>query len=451
MKLSFHGAAREVTGSCNLLEAAGHKILVDCGMFQGGQFNEEKNQDKFIFNPAELSAVVVTHSHLDHVGRLPLLIKDGFSGFIYATPPTVELTRLILEDALEVMTYNNRHYGAPILYDLTDIGRTIGQFKSVDYHRITEIVPGIKVELYDAGHIFGSAFVRVEAEGKQMIFSGDIGNVNVPILRDTEMAPGGMDAILCESTYGDRLHESTDKRQELIEKMVSAAIGRGGVLMIPSFSLERTQELLYDLNDLVERKKKLPRVPIFLDSPLAINATRVYRKYPQYYDEEATWLIKNGEDLFQFPGLEMTETKEQSKRINETRGPKIIIAGAGMMNGGRIVHHALRYLSDERNTLLIIGYQAVGTLGRKILEGESPVEIMGERVRVRCQIKAIGALSAHGDQDKLLDWVGGETALPKKVYINHGEPPAAEALAQRLTGDLGVKATVVNFGLEVGI
>ncbi|MFA5062098.1 MAG: MBL fold metallo-hydrolase [Patescibacteria group bacterium] len=451
MKISFYGAAREVTGSCNLFEAGGQKILIDCGMFQGGQFNEEKNFNPLGFDPKELSAVIVTHSHLDHVGRLPLLIKGGYTRFFYATPATIELTRLILEDALEVMNYNQRKFGHKVLYEEPDIAAVMQQFKEVDYGEEFELAPDIRFKFFDAGHIFGSAFVLFETEGKRVVFSGDIGNVNVPILRDTEILPADVDALVCESTYGDRLHESTEARQQLIENLVINGLGRGGVLMIPSFSLERTQELLYDLNDLVDRKQRLPRVPIYLDSPLAINATKVYREFPEYYDEEAEKLFKDGDDLFQFPGLMMTETKEESKRINQTPGAKIIIAGAGMMNGGRIVHHAMRYLSDERNSLLIVGYQSQGTLGRRILDGESPVEIMGERIPVHCQVKAIGALSAHGDQNKLLDWVGGGTSLPKKVFINHGEPNASEALAKRLTGDLGVKATVVNFGLEVEV
>lgn len=455
MHITFFGAAREVTGSCNLLNISGINILIDCGMFQGGVENENKNFDPLPFNPIDINAVIVTHAHLDHVGRLPLLVKGGFSGYFYATPATIELAELILEDALQVMTYNNEKMGTPILYSHTDIAGVMMQFKPVDYHE-QMVLPGsgseqIKVEFFDAGHIFGSAFVLFEGEGKRVVFSGDIGNTNVPILRETEMLPGDLDALVCESTYGDRLHESSEKRQEVIERMVLEAVSHGGVLMIPSFSLERTQELIYDLNDLIDRKNKLPRVPIFLDSPLAIGATKVYRKFVNYYDEDATNLIKKGDDLFRFPGLTMCDTKEESKRINQVPNPKIIIAGAGMMNGGRIVHHARRYLSDENSTLLIIGYQASGTLGRRILEGESPVNIYGEEIPVRCHIDAIGALSAHGDQEKLLSWIGGGVMTPKKVYLNHGEPLAAEALSERLKEDLSVKATVINFGLTVEI
>ncbi len=451
MQLAFYGAAGEVTGSCNMITTGNKKFLVDCGMFQGNQFNEDKNRDPFLFNPAGLSGVVVTHAHLDHVGRLPLLVKNGYEGKFYATPPTVELTELILDDALQIMLYNQRHFGAPVLYDSTDIAKVMERFKAVDYYEKFPLTPEVTVTFYDAGHIFGSAYVEIEAEGKRVVFSGDIGNINVPILRDTDTLPGGVDVLVCESTYGDRLHETAFRRQEILENLITSAIGRGGALMIPSFSLERTQELIYDLNDLVDRKHLLPRVPIFLDSPLAIKATKVYLKYPQYYDTEATSLFKSGDELFQFPGLVMTETKEESKKINQTPGAKIIIAGAGMMNGGRIVHHAMRYLSDERNTLLIVGYQAQNTLGRKILNGQSPVEIMGEKIPVRCHVKAIGALSAHGDQNKLLDWIGGGTSVPKQVLLTHGEPAAAEALAKRLAGDLGVQAVPASFGMKVKV
>ena len=458
MQISFYGAAGEVTGSCNMIEAGGHrqggaskKFLVDCGMFQGSQFNEDKNKDPFVFNPAEISGVMITHAHLDHVGRLPLLVKNGYEGKFFATPPTVELAELILEDALQIMLYNQRHFGAPLLYDSTDIAKVMQRFKAVEYHQKYSLTPDVSFTFYDAGHIFGSAFILLEAEGKKAIFSGDIGNKDLPILRDTDTLPDDVDVLVCESTYGNRLHESSLRRQEILENVISTALDRGGVLMMPSFSLERTQELLYDLNDLIARKHRLPRVPIFLDSPLAIKAIRVYLKYTKYYDAEATRLLKSGDELFQFPGLVMTETKEESKKINQMPGAKIIIAGAGMMNGGRIIHHAMRYLSDERNTLLIIGYQAQNTLGRKILEGESPVEIMGEQIPVRCHVKAIGALSAHGDQDKLLDWIGGGTSVPKKVLLTHGEPAATEALAARLKGDLGVEALPTSFGMRVEI
>lgn len=449
MQVTFMGAAGEVTGSCSLVEAAGQKLLVDCGMFQGSDFNESRNHEPLPFNPAELSAVLITHAHLDHIGRLPLLIKGGYTRAIYATPPTTELIELILKDAYEIMEYNFRKFGAPLLYSETDIAEVMSQVKPIDYHTPLSIKKvGVEGEItatwFDSGHIFGAGFIQLEADGKKAVFTGDVGNANMPILRETEALPENLDLLVCESTYGNREHEMPAVRQKIIQDMVAAAINRGGVLMIPSFSLERTQELIYDLNDLIDRQHALPRVPIFLDSPLAIGALRVYRKYPEYYDEKAKKLYDAGDDLFEFPGLTMCETREESKKINNTPGPKIIIAGAGMMNGGRIVHHALRYLPDDRNTLLIIGYQAHGTLGRQILEGESPVQVMKEMVPVRCQVKAIGALSAHADQNKLTAWIGALRRKPKHIILNHGEASTSASLAERLSKELRVDVTIAE-------
>lgn len=457
MRISFCGAAGEVTGSCNLLEVGPElktKILIDCGMFQGSDFNEGKNSDPLPFDPATLNAVIVTHAHLDHVGRLPLLIRGGYTGHFYATPATIELAQLIMDDALSIMTYNHRKFGSPILYDTTDIAGVVQSFKPLDYYedlKLPGLADEVKIKFYEAGHIFGSVFVEINAENKKVVFSGDIGNVNTPILRDTDKLPANVDVVVCESTYGDRLHEPVQTRQKTLEDMIVKGLDRHGVLMIPSFSLERTQELLYNLNDLIDHHNRLARLPIYLDSPLAIKATKVYDKYTQYYDADAkNWLL-SGDDLFRFAGLVMCETQEESKRINAVRGPKVIIAGAGMMNGGRIVHHALRYLSDENNTVMFIGYQAIGTLGRKILDGEKLVDVMGEKVVVKCATEAIGAFSAHGDQEKLLDWIGGGDTLPKQVFLNHGEPPASEALAKRLTNELKIKTTVVSAKLTVKV
>lgn len=454
MQLTFLGGAGEVTGSCSLLEVNNHKILIDCGMFQGNEFSAAKNYDPLPFNPQELHAVLVTHAHLDHVGRLPLLIKGGFTGPIYTTPATAKLAILILEDALEVMTYDNYKTGKPVLYTSGDIAAVANQFKTVDYYTTVNLNKGvgkkkIMVNFFDSGHIFGAAFISIEGEGKKIVFSGDVGNIHVPILRNTDALPTSFDALVCESTYGDRLHENSENRQEILKQLITEGLSRGGVLLIPSFSLERTQELLYSLNDLIIRKHELASIPIFLDSPLAIDALRVYREYPEYYDDEAERFFKRGEDLFEFPGLVLCPTREESKKINHTPGPKVIIAGAGMMNGGRILHHALRYLSDERNMLLITGFQAEGTLGRQILEGESPVKVMDEWVQVKCRVKAIGALSAHADQKKLLHWIQGSKV--GKVYLNHGEPSSSKVLAEYIQNDLNIKAEVAEEGMKVEV
>ncbi len=454
MFLSFFGAAGEVTGSCNLLETKDYKILIDCGMFQGSEFSDKKNHQELSFNPQELSAVIVTHAHLDHVGRLPLLIRGGYQGPIYATQPTIELAKLILEDALQVMEENYLRFGSPVLYDMIEVAKTLQQFKAVEYGEEVSQHNG-SFTFHDAGHIFGSAFVEINIEGKKIVFSGDIGNEDMPIVKDSEVLPEDVDVLVCESTYGGHIHEANtfEQREKIIKKIITESLKHKGAILIPSFALERTQELLYILNDLVDRQHILPNVPIFLDSPLAIRATRVYRKYPRYYDKQATEWFKEDKDLFSFPGLTYCENKEESKKINHVPCPKIIIAGAGMMNGGRILHHALRHLTDPESTLLFIGYQATGTLGRKILNGQSPVNILGEHIPVKCNIKAIGALSAHADQNRLLSWVGSADGKkgPQKIFLNHGEPKEAMALSALLKENLGAKVVLAEMGKKIKI
>jgi len=436
-----------VTGSCSLLEAGGKKILIDCGAFQGGDFVEERNGDPFVFNTKELSGVIITHAHLDHIGRLPLLIKNGYDGFIYATPPTVDLIKLILEDAYEIMAYNAKKFGFPILYSLDDVGAVMARCKKVDYYE-KFVLPGpeeVSFTYHDAGHIFGSAFVQISAEGKSVVFSGDLGNVKVPILRDTDKLPDNVDFLVCESTYGDRLHDTGVDRIGVIKKTVQNALNRGGVLMIPAFSLERTQEILYVLNDLIDRQKALPpNLPIFLDSPLAIDATEVFEHHTKYFDEEAKKYLFSGDDLFNFSGLKICYSRDESKKINSVPGKKIIIAGAGMMNGGRIQHHALRYLSDERNTLFFTGFQASHTLGRKILDGASSVDIFGERVPVRCRVEFADVMSGHADRARIVNWIANGGEAPKNVCLNHGEPNQSEALAVRLREQLGLSVSVAS-------
>jgi len=451
MRVSFFGAVREVTGSCYLLEANQQKFLVDCGMFQGSDFNEGKNHEDFKFDPKEIKAVLITHAHLDHVGRIPKLVKDGFVGKIYMTHATMELAKLIWDDAYVIMKENNEKYETPILFEENDIAMAFSLCKGVDYHEKIMVGDGVSAIWQDAGHIFGSAFVLVEAENKKICFSGDIGNEDVPILKDTEELPSDLNALLCESTYGDREHEPVDTRRELILDLIKYSVKKKGTIMVPAFSLERTQELIYELNLLSEYDKTLPKMSIFLDSPLAIRATAVYEKYPDYYDAEASRLHYLGDDFLKFTGLQSTLTKEESKKINNIPGPKMVIAGSGMMNGGRIVHHAFRYLSDPASTLLIVGYQAVGTLGRRLYEGAEKVKIFGEDIEVKCKIKAVGALSAHGDQKKLIKWCGSAKVTPKKIYCTHGEEHAATELAHRLRDKYNVETFVPEFGEIVEI
>ncbi|MBI2990217.1 MAG: MBL fold metallo-hydrolase [Candidatus Magasanikbacteria bacterium] len=445
MKLSFYGAAHEVTGSCYLLETNGKKILVDCGMFQGSDFNAGKNHDAFPFDPSSIDCVLVTHAHLDHTGRIPRLIHDGFKGKIYMTKATLELARIVWEDALNIMLSDREEFQLPVLYDMGDIETASEHGEGVSYGATVNVGQDISAVFKDAGHIFGSAFIEIFSEGKTIAFSGDIGNKDAPILRETE-ALGSIDILLCESTYGARNHESVEERDHLLLELIREGCKKGGTIMMPAFSIERTQEILYRLDRLSEEEKTLPKIPIFLDSPMAINALSVYKKYPEYYDEEACKKYMKGNDFFDFPQLKITATVDASKHINSVKGPKMVIAGAGMMNGGRILHHALRYLPDPHSTLIIVGYQAYGTLGRRLYEGADTVNIFGKKIKVACTIKAIGALSAHADQEKLLSWIASAGKRPGKVYCVHGEAESATAFAHKLRDVFGITALVPEYG-----
>lgn len=447
MNISFYGAAEEVTGSCSLLDTGKTRLLIDCGAFQGGDFVEERNADPFVFDAKTINGVIITHAHLDHIGRLPRLIKSGYEGFIYGTPPTVELIRLVLEDAYDVMSYNNKKFGTPILYDMNDIAKTLGQCKTVDYYERFVLPSGEKIsfKFCEAGHIFGSAFVELIIGEKKLVFSGDVGNIKVPILRDTDNLPDDIDLLICESTYGGRLHDTRADRRTVIKDTVKRAMDRGGVLMIPAFSVERTQEILYDLNELIDQEGLLSKnLPIFLDSPLAIDATDVFDRYTKYFDSEAKKYLFSGDDLFRFSGLTVCRTRDESKKINSVPGRKVIIAGAGMMNGGRIQHHALRYLSDERNTLFFTGFQAPNTLGRKILDGAATVNILGEPVKVRCKVEFVDVLSAHADRARLMSWIGNNGNPPKRIILNHGDPEQSKILGDEIMSKIGVPALVAN-------
>ena len=444
MKLQFCGANRMVTGSCHLLETSGKKILVDCGMFQGSNFSVGRNYDAFPFDPQDIHAVLVTHAHIDHIGRIPKLIKEGFSGEIYMTKATCDLAKVMWEDTFNIMKYDNKKHGVPILFDLDDVQEAASRCSGVDYEETVSIAQGITAVFKDMGHIFGSSFIEVTSEGKTIAFSGDVGNDDAPIIKDTTQL-GEIDYLVCESTYGNRVHEDKRTRRDILLGLIKEAASKGGTIMIPAFSLERTQELLYELNILVEKEKSLEPLKMFVDSPLAIKTIEIMKKYPEYYDHDAECLKKAGDDFLQFPGLELTPNKEDSIRINDIKGPKVVIAGAGMMNGGRILHHALRYLPDPNSTLIIVGYQADGTLGRRLYEGHKKVKIYGNDVEVNCTIKAIGALSGHGDQEKIIRWISGAKKTPFEVYFVHGEPDSATTLAHKVRDELGIQTFVPEY------
>lgn len=449
MNVTVHGAAREVTGSCYRVETAKTRLLVDCGMFQGSAYNDAKNFREFGFDTKDVDAVAITHTHLDHVGRLPKLVKKGFRKTIYLTKPTKELARIVLADAEKIMEEEFEREYRPKLYERTHMERACELMRGVDYSRWVT-VGDLRFRFRDAGHVFGSAFVEVEQRGgARVVFSGDIGNIDVPILRPTAQI-GSSDAVFIESTYGDRIHEDERTRMNTLRQAVLTTVKNGGVLIVPAFAVERTQDLLYFMNHLVEEGSMHP-VNTYLDSPMAIRVAEVMKHYPEYYDRDALRLVSVGDDFFDFPGLRTTMTKEESKSINEAPKPKIIIAGAGMMNGGRIQHHLIRYLSDRKTTVLIIGYQAEGTLGRKLYNGEKRVRILGESVDVRASIISIGAFSAHGDQRKLVNWIKHGKAPAKRVYCTHGEEHAAVALATRINEELGIPADVPRFEETVAV
>ncbi|MCX6780853.1 MAG: MBL fold metallo-hydrolase [Candidatus Magasanikbacteria bacterium] len=424
MKVHFLGAAGEVTGSCYLVEFHEKKILVDCGVFQGSEMADERSHAAFDFDVTQLSAVIITHAHIDHCGRVPLLFARGFRGPVYATEPTGELTKLQWDDMVNLMEEKFLRQHHPVLYAQEDADRAKHALVELPYGRPTDILPGVDFVFHDAGHIFGSSWVEIRSEGKVIVFSGDIGNDHVPIVRETEPLVA-CDLLVTEATYGDRTHTAPTQRREDLRKVIIDSIKRGGTLMIAAFSIERTQEILFELDQLIEHERVLPRIPFFLDSPLAIRANAVYRKFTEYYDEEAAREWKAGDDFLDFPGLKITLSVAESKMINSAPNPKVIIAGSGMLSGGRIVHHLMRYLPDPNSTLLIISYQAEGTLGRKIMDHTGRVTINGEQIPVKCHIERIDSYSAHGDQDKLLSWMVSGPSAPKHVVVVHSDPPAA--------------------------
>lgn len=446
MNLTFCGGTGQVTGSNYLLTTGRHKVLVDCGLFQGSSFAGDENFKAFPYDPKEIEAVFVTHAHLDHVGRLPKLYREGFRGKIYSTPATRDCAELILLDSEKLLCQEATRHGHEEFCTTGTVEQVMRLWHGVEYGQ--DLQHGeIFVRFSDAGHILGSSSIAIRAEGKTVVFSGDIGNFPAPIIRPTQL-PTGADFVVMESTYGNEHHDPQETRKQILEEVIRETFSRGGVLMIPSFALERTQDLLYHLNELFA-EGRIPRVPVFLDSPLAIRLTSVYHKYRRYFNEEANEAIQDGDDIFNFPGLHLTLTAELSKAINEVPSPKIIIAGSGMSHGGRILHHEARYLSDLNSTILFIGYQAVGSLGRRIMEGAREVSIFGEPVEVNAQIRSITSYSAHADKPKLIEWLASTKDTVKHVFVTHGELDRASALAISIGEELGLHAVVPEMGDSV--
>ncbi len=450
MKLTFFGGAAYVTGANYLLEAGGLRIIVDCGMIQGSRYNDEMNYDEFGYDPATIDYVCITHSHVDHTGRIPKLYREGFRGVIYTSEPTAGIVAAALPDTLDKIVSEARSHGVPPLYDRNDLDGAVSLFRGVPYRQKIKLNHAVTMIGHDTGHVLGSTawefIVEEQGRAQRILFSGDIGNPPSTLLHDIDYVRG-VDYALVESAYGNRLHEARGERRQILLDTILQTYERGGVLMIPSFAIERTQELMLELDTLFEAGQ-LPRMPVFVDSPLAIEITKEYGKFSRYFNEEARELLSDNRGIFQFPWLTFTPAVAQSKGINSIPAPKIIIAGAGMSQGGRIVHHERRYLPDNRNTILFIGYQVKGSLGRRIKDGEKVVSILGEQVPVRAHVASIGAYSAHADQNGLMEYIrqANQGNTLKKCFVVQGEAEASQALADRAHQELGVDAIVPHMG-----
>ncbi|MCR4430791.1 MAG: MBL fold metallo-hydrolase [Tepidanaerobacteraceae bacterium] len=455
MKLTFYGACKTVTGSCYLIETEDIKILVDCGMYQGPKELKERNYGEFLFNPAEIDYVVLTHAHIDHSGLLPKLMKKGFKGPIITTKPTMELCSIMLPDSghiqeLEVERKNRKllRAGKEILqpiYDHIDAGKVMLQFKGLDYELLTELSPTVSIRLRDAGHILGSAIVEMwikkDEEKIKIVFSGDLGNYNQPIVNDPTNIDYA-DYLIMESTYGNRIHEKIGDKKEILLRIIEETFERGGNLIIPAFAVERTQDILYYLG-ILEKEGKLPDCDIYIDSPLAISASEIFKSSVQYYDEETRKAYEiSGQSPIILQKLKMARTQEESMRLNEVRGHAIIISASGMCEAGRIKHHLKHNLWRPESSVLFVGYQAEGTLGRQIIDGKKTVKIHGEEIAVKAKIYNIEGFSAHADQPALLKWVSSFNKLPRKVFLVHGEIEGIEKLKELLEKTLALDVIV---------
>ena len=454
--LRFLGACGTVTGSKFLLESGSHRVLLDCGVFQGSSELKQKNWSAPSFDPSSLDAVVLTHAHIDHTGYLPRLAKEGFSGPVYVTPPTAGLLGYLWPDAAhlheEDAQYANlkqysSHRPALPFFDADDARAALGLLRQVPFHERAEAAPGIAFTFRRVGHILGAAFVTVEADSRRIVFSGDVGQRNVPILKDPE-TPESADYLLLESTYGDRLHPDASPRGEL-GRVVAETVARRGVLLIPAFAVGRAQDVLYHLRSL-QRERTIPGdLPIYLDSPMAVSAVDLYCGALAEHDLEMEKLRNEALCPIEGPSVHLIRDRDESIALNARRGPMVIVSASGMLSGGRVLHHLKQRLPDPATTLLFVGFQAAGTLGRRILEGAREVRIHGQLVPVRAEIREIPALSAHADQRGLIEWVSSLQSPPRAVSLVHGEPAAREALAAVLRTTYGWTVNLPEEGMAV--
>ncbi len=461
MKLTFLGAVHEVTGSCTLLEACGKHILIDCGMEQGADIYE--NCDIPV-SPGDIDAIFLTHAHIDHSGKLPAMVAQGYRGAIYSTEATRRLCSIMLRDSAHIQEFEaewrNRkaqRAGQPPyvpLYTMADAEQTITQFLGYPYGETIDVFPGITIRFFDAGHLLGSSsiYIEITEEGQKrtIVFSGDLGNKNRPLLRDPEL-PADADYVVIESTYGDRLHGERPDYVGQLSAIMRDTFSRGGNLVIPSFAIGRTQELLYLFRSIKEQGLlgRFSDFTVYVDSPLAVEATRIYSAgLTDYYDEETLELLSRGVDPIHFQGLKLSITADESKLINEDKTPKVILSASGMCEAGRIRHHLKHNLWRTDSTILFVGYQSEGTVGRKLMDGADSVKLFGEEIAVKARIASLAGISGHADRDMLLDWVGHMTAKPRQIFVNHGDDEVCDAFAKTVEEKLSIPAVAPYSGDE---
>jgi metallo-beta-lactamase family protein len=446
-KVSFYGGTGTVTGANFLLEIGGLKVLIDCGLVQGDEASRRLNRAVFPYDTATIDYLLVTHAHMDHIGRIAKLVKDGFGGKIISTPETREIARLELDDAVKILATEAKNEGVLPLYELKDVDAAFSLWQTVGYHIKKDLNEEVSIFMKDAGHILGSAMIEITWNGEKIVFTGDLGNSPSILLKDTEPI---IDAkyMIMESVYGDRNHPPKDERKRKLKSVIEETIKHKRTLIIPAFSLERTQMMIYEMNEMFESGEINTQVPVFIDSPLAARVTAVYRNYPQDFNDAVQKDIASGDDIFAFPRLKFTVRREESMAIENMPNPKIILAGSGMSVGGRVVLHEKHYISNPNAMILFVGYQVVGSLGRQLQDGAKKVTIYGVEKDVHAKIDSIGGYSSHKDSDNLLNFVGeaAERGRLKRVFAVMGEPRSALFLVQKIRDNTGVDAIHPEYG-----